>query len=148
MKIHTGLLRETPLCTISGLYINWKFECYILQDGKTGGGLNGKGRIPPGIYRLALRTVGEKHAAYTKRFEKTKGWHRGMIELVGVPNFTAILIHIGNVPHDTLGCLLTGTGEVKGKCMISGSSLAYERLYPKVRDAILSGEGATIDIEY
>lgn len=156
MKLTTCLIRETPACTISELHIDGVFECFILQDGKTGGGNDGKGRIPAGLYVIGVRTVGEKDTQYAKRYANKpvdaegKPWHIGMLELLDVLNYVAILIHIGNVPQDTLGCLLTGTRyhPDPSRCFVSGSATAYERLYAKVRGALLNDEQVTIEVGY
>ena len=71
-----------------------------------------------------------------------------MLELQDVPNFMYILIHTGNTDEHTAGCLLVGETQQdldKGKDgFVGGSGDAYKKMYPKVRDALLSGEKVTI----
>ena len=74
--------------------------------------------------------------------------HKGMLWLQDVPNFTWILIHTGNTDSHTAGCLLLGETQQdldKGKDgFVGGSGDAYKKMYPKVADALLSGEKVTI----
>ncbi len=100
-------------------------------------------RIPAGRYPLRLRTVGDKHAQYLKRFGPA--FHKGMIEIAEVPGRTAIEFHIGNSVADTLGCSLAGQNIVPPDQALSShwevaqSEVAYRRAYPVLRDAVLGG---------
>ena len=58
-------------------------------------------RIPAGTYALRLHGDGERWNA--KTFPPV-----GVLEVVDVPGREAILIHPGNYPRDTHGCLLPG----------------------------------------
>ncbi|KKM64276.1 hypothetical protein LCGC14_1503000 [marine sediment metagenome] len=64
----------------------------------------GNTRIPAGIYDLGIRKVGGFHTRYKRRYPEM---HKGMIEIMDVPNFKYVLVHSGNTHHDTAGCLLT-----------------------------------------
>jgi hypothetical protein len=52
-----------------------------------------------------------------------------VFEVMGVPNRTDILIHKGNIPSDTHGCILIGGrfGIIEGKHGICDSSLAFNK---------------------
>ena len=72
-----------------------------------------------------------------------KAWHKGMLEVKNVPGFTDILIHKGNKEKHTAGCLLVGDvchTNRKGKGEIQSSKLAYDYIYPIIRDILLKGE--------
>ena len=101
--------------------------------------------IPLGEYEIKLRTEGGFHSKYTARYGDM---HKGMLWLQDVPNFKWILIHVGNTDESTAGCLLLGETQQdldKGKDgFIGGSGDAYKKMYPKVAEAILSGEKVTI----
>ena len=116
----------------------------------------GETRIPAGRYRVGLRTnVGTPenptfHDRYLKRFPS---FHRGMLEILEVPGFTSILIHIGNDDDDTAGCILVGmTPHMKvtrDGCEfgVYSSTTAYKDIYPEIAQAILDGEEVWITIE-
>jgi hypothetical protein len=103
--------------------------------------VHGETRIPEGRYEIKFRTQGEMHLNYSKKFPRPE-WHKGMLELQNVPGRQFILIHIGNTPTDTQGCLLTGFGAQVNSdhnSTITESRLAYEYIYPKFRDDIIKG---------
>ena len=129
-KNHTG-----GVLIIDGLE-----KCRILEDEKRAKKVMGETRIPAGRYELKLRKHGGHHARYKKLYDKKmgKGWHKGMIEVMKVPNFKHILIHIGNTDKDTAGCPLVGYMMNMRLNFIGRSRDAYEDVYPVIRDMILS----------
>ncbi len=122
----------------------YKFKCFTLEDEYRTEKVYGETRISAGLYKLRLREYGGVHENYLDRYGPD--FHKGMIELMNVPEFTDVLIHAGNTDDDTAGCILVGdscdsNAENSGdKGSISKSRNAYERLYPEIRDAILDGE--------
>ena len=132
--------------TLGALHINGEFECYTLEDQHQDMKVRGETRIPKGKYKIAFRTVGGFHAKYSKKFPDM---HKGMLQVMNVPNFEYILIHIGNDEDDTMGCLLVGlhcNNNKIDKGQISSSTTAYKTMYPKVLKALESGEN--VNIEY
>lgn len=111
-----------------------KFLCYTLEDEHRDVKVMHKTRIPPGTYKLKLRTYGGFHGRYKDRFADI---HKGMIEIMDVPNFTHILIHCGNTDEDTSGCLLLGLSQRSG--FIGRSTAAYKNIYPLIAEAIAEG---------
>ena len=72
--------------------------------------------IPAGFYEIDLNTQSPKYAA--------QGWARELCDakmprLKDVPLFGGILIHPGNTPTDTEGCILVGKNSVVGKVLQS-----------------------------
>lgn len=63
--------------------------------------------IPPGCYRICV-------------VDCSKG---RCIHVVGVPNRSGILIHSGNTPSDTRGCILVGKRSTIGKVFESRSAM-------------------------
>lgn len=59
--------------------------------------------------------------------------------LLDVPGYEGVLIHIGNTPEDTDGCLLVGYNKVKGQ--VIDSTKAFKELY-----SILSSAKDEIEI--
>lgn len=55
-----------------------------------------------------------------------------MPHVVDVPDRTDILIHPGNFPSDTLGCILVG--QTKGTDYIGESRAAFDKLWPIIQE--------------
>ena len=130
---------------MGALHINGEFECHSLEDRYRTVKVKGETRIPKGIYKIGLRTVGGHHAKYSAKFPSL---HKGMLQVLDVPNFEYILIHIGNGEEDTMGCLLVGLEANNNKLykgQITSSTSAYTALYGKVIKAIEEGEEVTIE---
>ena len=129
------------------LFIDGVFECYTLEDEVREVKVMHETCIPEGEYEIKLRAEGGFHSRYLKRYGAD--WHKGMLWLQDVPNFTWILIHTLNDSTQTSGCLGVGSAQqdldLDSKGKISQSRDAYQRMYPKVRDALLNGEKVTIE---
>ena len=111
--------------TIGKLYLNGKYFCDTLED--TDRGLKdtmpteeiekikvyGKTAIPTGTYKVDMNTVSPKFSGKLPRLLDVKG-------------YSGVLIHVGNKPEDTLGCLLVGENKVKGQ--VINSTAAFNRL--------------------
>ena len=134
--------------TIGSFLIEDQFQCFTLEDKVRGDDepkIYGKTAIPAGTYNVTLRTEGTTHEAYLKRFGSD--FHKGTLWIRGVWGDADILIHIGDFPEDTRGCLLIGdvyTPENPDR--ISQSEAAYRRIYPIISDALLAGEAVTIEV--
>ncbi len=128
--------------TKSAFCIDGKFYCFILEDGYNREKVYGETRITPATRKIELRTEGGMHKKYLERYAE---WHKGMLWIKNVNNYKYVYIHVGNIPKDTLGCLLTGFAVDTNQPMISQSRKAYEEIYPIIRDAILGGEEVLIE---
>ena len=117
--------------TLSQLYINGIFQCYLLEDKIREVKIASQTAIPKGVFSLKLNTYGAKNVDYKKAFGKL---HKGMIEITGLPNFNFVYIHTGNTIKDTTGCPLCGFGFsfVDGNYQVSQSVAAYKMIYPKL----------------
>lgn len=124
--------------TISLISLDGKFVCFGLEDEHRTKKVFSETRIPAGVYDVKVRTWGGFHQRYAARFD----YHKGMLEILNVPGFTDILIHIGNTEKDTAGCLLVGMGcySAEGNMSLQASLVAYELFYKKVIDAALAGK--------
>ena len=119
---------------------------YALEDGHNDPKVYGETRIPAGTYNLGFRTVGGFHGRYTKRFGSM---HKGMIQIMNVPNFEYILIHTGNTKEHTQGCILCGAYyEEKGEdgYFLGSSRTTYKRIYPIIAKALEAGDTCKIRI--
>lgn len=91
----------------------------------------GKTAIPAGRYRVVL--------SMSRRFGKVTP------EILGVPGFSGVRMHPGNVAADTEGCVLPGL--TRGNDFIGQSVKAYERIYPIISEAIAAGQEVWLDIQ-
>lgn len=152
--IHLTLKRiaKKDTYTIGRLYINGEYFCDTLED--TDRGLSaaipvdelkkmkvyGRTAIPTGIYRVSLRTVSEKF--------RNKAWARPyggrLPRLLDVPAYEGVLIHVGNTPEDTLGCILVGENKQVGK--VVNSTSIFNRLMARLQPAAEKDEDVYIQI--
>ncbi|WP_262249993.1 DUF5675 family protein [Parapedobacter soli] len=124
--------------TLSHLYIGGLFCCYLLEDRIRDEKIAGETCIPPGDYGLSLNLSATMHTEYAKRFPRL---HKGMVEIVEIPNFRLVFVHIGNYHHETWGCPLTGLywQWLDGDYQVKGSQTAYEFVYPMLVAEIKKG---------
>lgn len=122
------------------LLVNGVFKAYTLEDTYRDVKVMHETCIPEGNYSVELRTVGGFHNKYDKRYH----FHKGMLWVKDVPNFEYILIHTGNTPAHTSGCLLLGNTPDVNRAFIGNSREVYASVYPEIADAILRGEDVCI----
>lgn len=145
MKAKIIRVAEGKQSTLSQLYINDIFQCYLLEDKIRAVKIQNQTAIPTGNYSLRLNTWGGKNAEYRQKFPKA---HKGMIEINGLPNFSFVYIHIGNTYRQTAGCPLCGFGFdfIDGDYQIVRSKDAYQMIYPKLLE-ITESNDKSISIE-
>lgn len=115
-----------------------EFLCYTLEDEHRELKVPGETCIPAGRYRMELRTQNSgMHVRYSKKFPEM---HKGMIEVMNVPDFTDIYIHIGNKDDDTAGCLLVGDSQNMDPCFVGSSKNAYKHIYPEIANELARGK--------
>lgn len=153
LKITSERIYNCDTYCISKFYIDDEYFCDVLED--TDRGLtqdmtlaeiakvkvHGETAIPKGTYEIVMNVVSPKYstrAAY--QFCEGK-----LPRLVNVPGYEGILIHIGNYPKDTEGCLLVGKNTVKGAVM--ESTATFNTLYPILKDAAKAGKKIEITIK-
>lgn len=129
---------ETPNSTVSGLLLNGVHLAYIIEDGFREVKVKGETRIYAGTYELFPRKSGGFFERYSKRFN-----HDFVIGFKEVPQFTYILIHVGNDVLDSSGCLLACTdyhmGE-DGNYEGTESAKAYKSLHAIVKELFNDGK--------
>lgn len=138
-----SLIRQvkTDNSTIGSLYIDGVFECYTLEDKDRGLSsqmpealikdmkVKGETAIPTGTYSIDMDTVSPRFSS-SSSYKSIGG---KLPRLVGVKGFDGVLIHIGNYPKDTDGCILVGT--TKATDSIGNSKVAFNALYDKLKGA-------------
>ncbi len=142
MKIEVLRYNTAEDYTDGMLFVDGKFKCYTLEDGFNEYKIPNVTRIPDGKYKMTLRTAGGFHGRYKKRYGNA---HKGMLWVRDVPNFKYILIHVGNTPKDTAGCLLVGDQPIRDEAFIAGSRKTYEDIYPDIAFALSEGEEVVIE---
>lgn len=96
--------------------------------------------IPVGRYRVTLAVRSPKMSAkVTYRFCDGR-----LPRLVNVPGYEGILIHIGNFPRDTQGCILVGRNVERGKLLYS--TQMFRRLYEVLQAAVGRGEDVWAEV--
>lgn len=148
MELHVKYITATKDTTLSLLTIEGSlFQCFVIEDPVRKTKIKHLTCIPAGRYRIVRRLSsrfldGEK--GYKARFE-----HIFVPELVGVPGFSDILIHIGNTNKDTSGCLLPNyqANFFVGTILGSRSTDAYLELYRLMFAAFERKEEIWINID-
>lgn len=117
----------TDSSTIGELAIFGEFFCHTLEDTcrRAGVKIYGRTAIPEGRYELLI--------------SPSVHYGRLMPRLVNVPGFDGILIHWGNKPADTLGCLLVGKYNAKLPNWISESRITFNRLFDRLTELKKAG---------
>jgi hypothetical protein len=137
MKIELRRIKESYKSTISDVYIDGNYFCHGLEDPVRDLGPNGEGKIhgetaiPAGTYQVIINM--------SPRFGKF------MPRLLNVPFFDGILIHKGNKPEDTEGCILIGH-DIGGDDEILHSTATWEAFFSRLSTALACGEEAWITI--
>lgn len=131
-----------PNHTTGLLMLQQEFFCYSLEDEFRRRKVAGETRIPPGRYRVTLRTEDTPmNRRYAERFGDE---HHGMLWLQGVPGFKYVYIHIGNDDDDTEGCILVGYQAYPDR--VGLSTPAYLKLYRKLATKIMAGDEVYITV--
>lgn len=129
--MHLEVKRDffTPKSTGGKLFIDGVFVGYTLEPPKLP--VPAKPRaIDCGTFKLVV-AWSPKHG-------------RDLPLVVNVPDFTGVEIHIGNWPHDTLGCLLVG--ESRGPDFVAQSTAEFGQVFDRINAAFKASD--PIDITY
>lgn len=152
MKLLLKRIALRPTYTIGRLFIDGERFCDTIEDkvrdtNKDGDLLDeGEGKvyaqtaIPYGTYDVTLNVQSPKYST-RKQYEFCKGY---LPRLLDVPHFEGILIHIGNKPEDSAGCILVGENKVVGGLI--NSTATFTRLYGRLKAAADRGEKIEIEI--
>jgi hypothetical protein len=138
-KIEMIRVKKGHNSTLSHLYINGIFICFLLEDRISENKVPGQTCIPEGSYQLAINVTAGMNKRYINRFPKL---HEGMVEIKGIKGFDLVFIHIGNYYSETRGCPLTGHywNKSNGDFEVLQSAFIYEKVYPVLIEAIKSGQ--------
>ena len=139
MELELIRIAKRDTYTIGHLFVDGVRFCDTLED--TDRGLDQKmslavlkarkrkgiTAIPTGRYRV---TLGVKSPKYSKRpqYDFCEGY---VPRLINVPAYDGILIHIGNYPQDTEGCILVGRNTKVGAVLQSTET--FKKLYATLK---------------
>lgn len=124
MNILVSRMWFTPQSTIGAMSINLgSLEFYTLEPPVKSDGTKPR-CTPDGSYKLKIQ--------WSPHFQRL------MPHVLDVPGFQGILLHWGNHPNDTEGCTLVGSE--RGQDIVTGSRLAFDKLFPLIQEAEERGE--------
>lgn len=120
--------------TIGSLFINGQWICDTMEPHRINWTLErkvpGKTAIPEGVYEIQMR--------HSPKFDKK------MPYLKDVPHFSDIMIHTGNFPKHTQGCILVGYNTIRG--LVLKSREAFEKIMEKIDYALKNKRSVIIKI--
>lgn len=145
MRTRIVRVAEGKKSTLSHLYIDGIFQCFLLEDKIRAVKIMKETAIPTGTFDLVKNTWGGMNEKYRQKFP---AMHQGMIEIARLPTYHSVYIHIGNTIKDTAGCPLCGLSYIlkDGDYQVLQSTDAYKIIYPKLLKVVGSGDKA-IQIE-
>lgn len=118
--------------TLGEMLVEGVHQCWTCEDTVRDPGVkvHAQTAIPYGKYGVVV--------TFSNRFQKP------LPLLVDVPMFEGIRIHPGNTSADTDGCILPGMQRL-GKS-VGQSVIAFNALFPQIRDAIAAKRRVWIEI--
>jgi hypothetical protein len=133
MEIINKRAYATNECTLGILIIDNKPFGFVIEDEPRIVKVKGETRISAGRYKLGLQMA---LTPLTEKYKEKYPWFKHHIELMNVPNFTGVYIHIGNFESDTMGCQIIGkSAHIHPKGFSNSESVKcykefYEKVYP------------------
>ena len=140
MELRLKRIAKRDTYTIGQLYVNGSYFCDTLEDTDRGlrqdmavPVLRAKKRkgitaIPTGRYMVTLKVKSPKYSL-RKQYDFCGGY---VPRLVNVPAYEGVLIHIGNYPKDTEGCILVGKNTKVGAVLESAAT--FRKLYAILKE--------------
>lgn len=138
MELTLKRIALRPDYTIGKLYVNGAYFCDTLEDKVTDVNKNG---IFDGNEKKKYGESAIPYGRYEVEVNYSPKFRRRLPRLMNVPHFEGILIHRGNTPKDTAGCILVGENKEVGKVL---NSTKHEVELTKLLD---NGEKHYITIE-
>ena len=124
----------TPRSTVGELFVDGKFECYVLED---------RYRPPPEPKVYGKTAI--PNGRFEVRITPSPRFKRDLPLVINVPGFEGIRIHPGNNADHTEGCLLPGRRRTADQ--VHESKLAFDDLFEKLKNAGRGPHHITITVE-
>ena len=152
MKLKIDRVARKPGYTIGKMYIDGVYLCDTLEDADRGlrqdmpldelrrRKVSGATAIPAGTYTVRMDVVSPK---YSQR-EAYRSIGGRLPRLENVPGYEGVLIHIGNYPEDTEGCILVGRNKQVGA--VIDSTKTFWELHAKLAAAAGDDDEITLEI--
>ena len=146
MKLINSRIARDNESTLGLLTVNGKKFSFVIEDEKREIKVKGETRIPAGLYPVKFR---KELTPLTKKYRDKYSWFTYHLELINVPGFTNVYIHIGNFESSTAACQVVGN-----KAGFDGnnhfrnyeSTDNFKRLYILVSEVLNKGEKVTYEI--
>lgn len=153
MKLTLKRIYTCSTYTIGHLYADGEYLCDTLEDCDRGltdkmtveeiskKKVYGQTAIPKGNYEIDMDMASPSFGGK----EPYKTLCKGKVpRLKEVKGYSGVLIHVGNYPKDTLGCILVGLNKAKGQVL--QSRVTFEKVYKVLAAAHSKGEKITLEI--
>lgn len=124
----------TDNATLGCLYLNEQLFCHTLEPctrAKDAPKVPGKTAIPEGFYPVNLETISPRFSNF-RRYPWARPCNGKLPRLCNVPGFSGVLIHVGNIPEDTEGCILVGQAHTSE--MLINSAATFRRLMLRLQN--------------
>lgn len=154
MELKLKRTEKSDTYTMGKLFINDVYFCDTVEDKDRGLTssmseeeiqkikVKGETAIPTGTYVVTLKIKSPKYSKSITWDAYNGGY---MPRLLNVKGFLGILIHSGNTPEQSEGCVLVGKKGTAGS--VYNSLNTFKSLYEKLKEASDKGEQITINIE-
>ena len=146
MEILNKRAYATRKSTLGCLVVDGEPFGFVIEDEPREVKVKGHTRVPAKRYKLGLRM---DDTPLTIRYREKYKWFKHHIELLNVPNFTSIYIHVGNFESDTEGCQVIGmNAHIHNTGFRNSQSLiCYKKLYEIVYPLLAAGKPVYYTIE-
>jgi len=147
MKLKSYRFMSQKDFTYSIMMMDGDPAAFILEDEKRAMKVRGETRIPEGVYAIKYRRI---LTPMTEKYRNRFDWFRWHLQLMNVPNFNYVYMHIGNTDEDTDACLLMGdTCDLTPPTddgFIGESTSCFKRNYLKICDELDLNNPVSIQI--
>lgn len=143
--INTRIARDNE-STLGLLTVNGKKFSFVIEDEKREIKVKGETRIPAGIYHIKFRN---ELTPLTKKYRDKYSWFTYHLELLNVPDFTNVYIHLGNFESSTAACQVVGNKagfDNNNHFRNFESTDNFKRLYLLISDALNKGKEVSYEI--